>query len=120
MRGSCALSFACRKSYFCLLSRAQNSRGVQLTPVALEVGGNLSVSFVRPQAAFLNNGASLHLAQRVKALATSVSRQVDAGSRFLQQIEKLEMNWGNKEREPEGASRVACLPAACHTAGQRG
>lgn len=49
MRSNCALSFACWKTCFCLLSRVQNSHGVQLIPVVVEVGGSLSISFSSPK-----------------------------------------------------------------------
>jgi len=116
MRGSCALNLACWKSCCCPLSRVQNSPGVRLSPVAVEVGGSLSMSFSRPQAGSLNNRAGLQLVQQVKALlntllAPRVSCQVGAGSRFLQQIEKLERNSGSKERESESASQGS-LPAS--------
>ena len=85
--------------------------------MAVEVGGRLSISFSRPQAGFLNNRASLHLVEHVKVLlntllATNVVRQVDAGSGFLQQIDKLEMSSGNKEREPENASQGSLPPSS--------
>lgn len=64
-----------------------------------------------PHAAFLSNRASLHLTQRMKTLATNFSCQVDAGCRFLRQIEKLEINSGNKEKEAECTTQGSFLPA---------
>lgn len=47
----------------------------------------------------------------MKTLATNFNRQVDAGCRFLRQIEKLEINSGNKEKEAECTTQGSFLPA---------